>query len=696
MTVMELRRACVQFGDRLVLDHLDRKIGRGEWVALVGANGCGKSTLLRALSGELRIQGESLLDGTSIASTPRRLVAQRVALLPQQLPRVPGMTVRQLVAHGRFPQRSMWAMLRDPFDEHCAVALAETGTTHLGDRMVDSLSGGERQRVAIARALSTHPDILLADEPTGNLDRVTTERVMQDFKRLNATGTTIVLITHDEDVARQASRCLRMVDGHLEEVHFKDAESSTAPQHNMSERQQKKQPLERSGVRAWFSSVWDAAAAMTTRLGRSALLCTAYALAVTGLVASSGLLNSTAHQVSERLEAAALDEVRLSPVSQDFSSEEAGEVSQKLTAINGVTAVGYRTSIAGDVSKFPLDVPVPINKISVLTYAIDTGYLDAAEAVTKPGNARTLFTRAHTNQDRPSALVGKHAAEQLGISGSGAGSIVTLKGREYSVVGIIEEAPRDALLLNAVVLDMKSASSYPQNEHLFLMRTKPGYPAPVSEVAPLSVDAAHPENYKVQTVTDLRSLHRGVSNDIATLSLVSSWGILLLAALSAGTTLYLSVQTRRGEIALRRAVGASKAAVRRMFLLEGLFIGLAGGILGITLGTLLTLLICQLNGWKPILEATPLFLGLGAGGISGLVSAMVPAIVASRRCNPHGLESGFYPQILCRRADNNPLSARRHNIYSRSRYGRGDVPDRASPATFAYIVHTPVLRAPMS
>ena len=90
--------------------------------------------------------------------------------------------------------------------------------------------------------------------------------------------------------------------------------------------------------------------------------------------------------------------------------------------------------------------------------------------------SRTLFTRAHTNQDRPSALVGKHAAEQLGISGSGAGSIVTLKGREYSVVGIIEEAPRDALLLNAVVLDMKSASSYPQNEHLFLMRTKPGYP----------------------------------------------------------------------------------------------------------------------------------------------------------------------------------------------------------------------------
>ena len=617
--------------DTPVLQNLDLRVYPGDMLAIIGPSGSGKSTLLNVLGLlDTPTHGSYFLRGRDITHAPTRdldiLRSRHLGFVFQDAHLLPHESVIRNVA---LPLRVQGVGL------HEQLRVSEETLTQLGleHRLMYSggaLSGGERQRVAIARALSTHPDILLADEPTGNLDRVTTERVMQDFKRLNAAGTTIVLITHDEDVARQASRCLRMVDGHLEEVHFKDAESSTAPQHNISERQQKKQPLERSGVRAWFSSVWDAAAAMTTRLGRSALLCTAYALAVTGLVASSGLLNSTAHQVSERLEAAALDEVRLSPVSQDFSSEEAGEVSQKLTAINGVTAVGYRTSIAGDVSKFPLDVPVPINKISVLTYAIDTGYLDAAEAVTKPGNARTLFTRAHTNQDRPSALVGKHAAEQLGISGSGSGSIVTVKGREYSVVGIIEEAPRDALLLNAVVLDMKSASSYPQNEHLFLMRTKPGYPAPVSEVAPLSVDAAHPENYKVQTVTDLRSLHRGVSNDIATLSLVSSWGILLLAALSAGTTLYLSVQTRRGEIALRRAVGASKAAVRRMFLLEGLFIGLVGGILGITLGTLLTLLICQLNGWKPILEATPLFLGLGAGGISGLVSAMVPAIVASR------------------------------------------------------------------
>jgi len=127
------------------------------------------------------------------------------ALLPRQLPRVPGMTVRQLVAHGRFPQRSMWAMLRDPFDEHCAVALAETGTTHLGDRMVDSLSGGERQRVRLALSLAQDASILLLDEPTTFLDICHQLEVLDLIARLRrARGLTVVSVLHDLE---HAARC---------------------------------------------------------------------------------------------------------------------------------------------------------------------------------------------------------------------------------------------------------------------------------------------------------------------------------------------------------------------------------------------------------------------------------------------------------------------------------------------------------
>lgn len=127
------------------------------------------------------------------------------------------MTVRQLVAHGRFPQRSMWAMLRDPFDEHCAVALAETGTTHLGDRMVDSLSGGERQRVRLALSLAQDASILLLDEPTTFLDICHQLEVLDLIARLRrARGLTVVSVLHDlEHAARYADRLVALSRGRI-------------------------------------------------------------------------------------------------------------------------------------------------------------------------------------------------------------------------------------------------------------------------------------------------------------------------------------------------------------------------------------------------------------------------------------------------------------------------------------------------
>ena len=228
--------------DTPVLQNLDLRVYPGDMLAIIGPSGSGKSTLLNVLGLlDTPTHGSYFLRGRDITHAPTRdldiLRSRHLGFVFQDAHLLPHESVIRNVA---LPLRVQGVGL------HEQLRISEETLTQLGleHRLMYSggaLSGGERQRVAIARALSTHPDILLADEPTGNLDRVTTERVMQDFKRLNAAGTTIVLITHDEDVARQASRCLRMVDGHLEEVHLEDAESSTAPQHNMSERQQKRE-----------------------------------------------------------------------------------------------------------------------------------------------------------------------------------------------------------------------------------------------------------------------------------------------------------------------------------------------------------------------------------------------------------------------------------------------------------------------
>ncbi|QIK63407.1 hypothetical protein G7068_09495 [Leucobacter viscericola] len=130
-------------------------------------------------------------------------------------------------------------------------------------------------------------------------------------------------------------------------------------------------------------------------------------------------------------------------------------------------------------------------------------------------------------------------------------------------------------------------------------------------------------------MADLRNLSIGVSTDLGALVSVMSLVLLVLASLSSATAMYLSVQSRAAEIALRRAIGASRMVTWRMFTFEGLTIGVAGGIAGCAVGVAGVLLVCALHGWTPVLEAGILGVGLAAGALSGVVSSIYPALVAA-------------------------------------------------------------------
>nr|WP_232457758.1 ABC transporter ATP-binding protein [Burkholderia ubonensis] len=185
---------------------------------LLGPNGSGKSTLLRALAGLLVPRaGAALLDGIPLQHWPRRKLAQRVAFLAQTQDVPAGLTVQELVRHGRFAHRT-W-LRGETDDDRDAVdwALATTGLDAMRERPLASLSGGERQRVWIAMALAQRADILLLDEPTTYLDLGHQLDVMQTLRRLNeAFGLTLVMSLHDLNQAmRFADRAVVMRDGRL-------------------------------------------------------------------------------------------------------------------------------------------------------------------------------------------------------------------------------------------------------------------------------------------------------------------------------------------------------------------------------------------------------------------------------------------------------------------------------------------------
>ena len=207
-----------QVGDQTVraLDGVDMTIPDGDYLAIMGPSGSGKSTLLHLLGCLDRpTSGSYRLDGREVATLPEDEVAQvrsrKIGFIFQFFHLVP-----RLTAAGNVELPMMLAGIR-PAERRARVAeaLASVGLSDRADHRPDQLSGGQRQRVAIARATVLRPSILLADEPTGNLDRSSGREIIELLETMNRNGLTLIVVTHDPEIGGRARRVVRLVDGRI-------------------------------------------------------------------------------------------------------------------------------------------------------------------------------------------------------------------------------------------------------------------------------------------------------------------------------------------------------------------------------------------------------------------------------------------------------------------------------------------------
>lgn len=201
--------------DVVALDDLTLDIRRGEFAAVCGVSGSGKSTLLHIMGClDKPTSGKVIVSGTDVSglndSELAKIRSERIGIVLQDFALIPYRTAYDNVMVPLYFSRN-----RKNIRKRIMESLEKTGVADLAKREIRKMSGGQKQRVAIARALVNYPDIILADEPTGQLDTKTKKEIAELFKTINSEGVTIVVVTHDDELAKAADRIVRISDGRI-------------------------------------------------------------------------------------------------------------------------------------------------------------------------------------------------------------------------------------------------------------------------------------------------------------------------------------------------------------------------------------------------------------------------------------------------------------------------------------------------
>lgn len=689
--------------DRAVLDHLDLVVERGEFLAIIGPSGSGKSTLLNAIGLlDTPTSGIYSLFGKNTEGLSDR---ERDEMRRDHLGFI-FQSSNMLLDETSTTNASMGLRVQGvPYGERLQRTEETLEFLGLSDRATIRtryLSGGEKQRCAIARALATRPPLILADEPTGNLDSHNSAKVIEILQRINATGCTVLVITHDPEVAAAARRVIRIEDGRLHEQSRADlatvpvaevpvAEAVPATTDTPAEATVGAPaglaPGERPAAHRRGSFLTDdsieAISALTSRPLRTLLLGLSFALGVGGLISASGMSESASYQVNQRLLGSEQSTLYISDRDNDQNmlgtyrqGESAQNVADRISALDYVKNTGFVSSVApADVriTRFSPNEDEPKTAIGLSSASktrleqigarMNPETLRALEQMNSTLTQQNVADRERAEQ-LSGAIVSVSAARALGIIPEdkaadnatteprpgelpvveygiklgglpqvAPGVSIWVDGQLIPVIGLFDPGNSGYEFRNTVIVSPGKLQRTGRGQVTYIAETERGYGKAVAKAIPLTLKPAEPSQINVETPSDLQSLRASIASDLGLYVGVLSGILLVLASLSAATAMYLSVQSRTAEIALRRAIGSSKWLIARIFLMEGVILGVLGGSIGACSGMIATIVLSLVQGWQAILSPGFVVLGVGVGALTGLVSSAYPAWVASRK-NP--------------------------------------------------------------
>ena len=634
---------------------IDLRIDEGDYVAIIGPSGSGKSTLMYLMGcldttrqGSYRFCGQevSRLDDRRRSSVRN----EQVGFVFQQFYLLSELDVSENIALGLTyagqPRRVRQAKARD---------LAErVGLGHRLQHKPMELSAGQMQRVAIARALVGQPRILLADEPTGNLDSQTSDEILELIGQLNAEGMTIILVTHDTRVAQQARRIVKVVDGRI----VSDERLNGLPSPVARPAAQRAPRSVLSGLRLRDLLKMSLREGLLAHKLRSMLTMLGIIFGIAAVIAMTAITEGGKQQQLEQLRQIGMNNIQV----RDLDLEAARLVRERRLNPRGITLDDLE-HIRGHV---PGIVAASAWKSVVAEVRHGSAVVEDANTVGLAGDFQSVVNfhvgrgrfidDVDQKQFRRICAIGPEIAEELELGDEPLGKVVIIGDQPFVVVGVMERKAFTASQIADISITNRNRDVYVPYHIMRLYFPKDSRASELdvislrmdsdarlleqSEFIKYIVSDLHTEAEDFGVFVPLEKLKQAQqTKKVFNVIIVVIAGIsLVVGGIGIMNIMLATVTERTREIGIRRAVGASRGNIMRQFLAESLLIALFGGVLGIFAGLAGGLIVQQIFGF-------PVAFKLAIMAVATIVSMVV------------GVGFGIYPAWLAANMD--PVEALR-------------------------------------